>query len=51
MLDTLLATIRGHPTLTLGYADPDVASLARRGPALLRKSEDLAVTQHEGARA
>ena len=28
--------------LTVGYADPDVAALARRRPSLLRRSDDLA---------
>jgi hypothetical protein len=41
VLSTLLATLGSHPTLALGYADPDVAALARRGPNLLRRSEDL----------
>jgi hypothetical protein len=41
VLTTLLSSIRSHPTLALGYADPDVASLARRGPRLLRQSEVL----------
>ena len=27
--------------LNLGYADPDVAALARRGPSLLRRADDL----------
>jgi hypothetical protein len=41
VLNTLLATARSHATLALGYADPDVAALARRGPNLLRRSEEL----------
>jgi hypothetical protein len=41
VLSTLLATARSHATLALGYADPDVASLARRGPNLLRRAEEL----------
>ncbi|WP_027861151.1 DUF6049 family protein [Marmoricola sp. URHB0036] len=41
VLNTLQAAVRSHPALALGYADPDVASLARRGPKLLRRSEDL----------
>ena len=41
VLNTLLTSVRSHPTLALGYADPDVASLARRGPNLLRRSEEL----------
>ena len=45
-----LATVRTDTALNLGYADPDVASLARRGPRLLRRAEDLSAPQHEGPR-
>ena len=41
VLTTFLTSIRAHTTLTLGYADPDVASLARRGVALLRRADEL----------
>ena len=44
VLNTLQLTIRSHPALALGYADPDVASLARRGPNLLRRSEELSAS-------
>ncbi len=41
VLERFLATARTHPLLSLGYADPDVASLARRRAFLLRRAEDL----------
>ena len=41
VLDSFLATIRADTVLDLGYADPDVAALARRGPKLLNRAEDL----------
>ncbi len=41
VLETLLSSVRTHTALTLGYADPDIASLARRSPALLRRADDL----------
>jgi hypothetical protein len=44
VLESLLPSLRTQGVLTLGYADPDVASLARRGPNLLRRSEEIAVS-------
>ena len=41
VLEGLLANARGDTVLNLGYADPDVVSLVRRGPNLLRRSDDL----------
>ena len=41
VLEDLLADTRGDTVLNLGYADPDVVSLVRRGPNLLRRSDDL----------
>ena len=41
VLETFLSTVRTDSILTLGYADPDVASVARRGPNLLRRADDL----------
>lgn len=41
----LLASVRSAPVLALGYSDPDVIALARRGPALLRLAEDLSTTR------
>jgi hypothetical protein len=41
VLESLLSTVRTDSILTLGYADPDVASLARRGPNLLRRADEL----------
>jgi len=35
VLETFLATALKHTLFTLGYSDPDVASLARRRPSLL----------------
>jgi Family of unknown function (DUF6049) len=45
VLETLLSTVRTDTVLALGYADPDVASLARRGPNLLRRSEALTASR------
>ncbi len=42
VLETFLATLRTDSVLTLGYADPDVVSLARRGPNLLKRAGELA---------
>ena len=36
--------MRTHTALTLGYADPDIASLARRSPGLLRRADELSST-------
>lgn len=41
VLQEFLATARGHTLLTVGYGDPDVVSLARRRPSLLRRAGDL----------
>ena len=41
VLDRFVGTVRGDTVFTLGYADPDVAALARQGPALLRRADDL----------
>lgn len=43
VLQSALSTLRGDTVLSLGYGDPDVASLARRGPNLLRRSEELSL--------
>ncbi len=45
VLQRLLGSIRSAPVLALGYSDPDVVALARRGPALLRRAEDLSTTR------
>jgi len=42
VLETFLSSTRKAPVLTVGYADPDVAALARLGPSLLRRSDGLA---------
>ncbi|MCW2844298.1 MAG: hypothetical protein JWN22_2214 [Nocardioides sp.] len=42
VLETFLGTARSHDLLTLGYADPDVVSLARRRPSLLKRADTLA---------
>jgi hypothetical protein len=42
VLETFLASTRKDPVLAVGYADPDVAALARLRPSLLRRSGDLA---------
>ncbi|MET0838892.1 MAG: DUF6049 family protein, partial [Marmoricola sp.] len=41
VLEGLLAATRSDTVLNLGYADPDVVSLVRRGPVLLRRADDL----------
>ena len=41
VLDSFLTNLRKNTTLTLGYADPDVAALARSGPNLLRGADEL----------
>ncbi len=41
VLDTFLTTCASNTTLTLGYADPDVAALARSRPNLLRRADEL----------
>ncbi|MCW2820859.1 MAG: hypothetical protein JWR64_654 [Marmoricola sp.] len=45
VLDAFLGTARSHPLFTLGYSDPDVASLARRRPSLINRSDALAEKQ------
>ena len=42
VLETFLSSTRKDPVLAVGYADPDVAALARLRPSLLRRSDDLA---------
>lgn len=42
VLATFVATARSHTLLTLGYSDPDVGSLARRRPVLIKRSDQLA---------
>ena len=42
VLETFLSSTRKDPVLRVGYADPDVAALARLGPNLLLRSDDLA---------
>lgn len=39
--------LTGHPVLGLGYADPDIAALARRDPSLLAKAAALATTRFD----
>ncbi|MFL6155673.1 MAG: DUF6049 family protein [Marmoricola sp.] len=41
-LSSVIASAKLHTVLGLGYADPDVAALARRRPALLRQADRLA---------
>lgn len=41
VLETFLITARNHPLFTLGYADPDVVSLARRRPSLIARADEL----------
>ncbi len=43
VLDTFLSTLRTGSLFSLGYSDPDVAALARSGPKLLRRSNELSV--------
>jgi hypothetical protein len=45
VLETFLITARTHGLFTLGYADPDVASLARRRPSLIARADQLAATR------
>lgn len=45
VLRAFLATARSHTLFALGYADPDVASLARRRPSLLRRAEQLTASR------
>ena len=42
VLEAFLATARTHTLFTLGYSDPDVASLARRRASLIKRANDLA---------
>ncbi len=42
MLETFLSSTRKDPVLAVGYADPDVAALARLRPSLLLRSDELA---------
>lgn len=42
VLAGFLASARERPLLTVGYADPDVVSLARRRPALIDRADALA---------
>ena len=42
VLDGLLTSARANTLLTTGYADPDVAALARRQPSLVTRADDLA---------
>jgi hypothetical protein len=42
VLETFLARAADDTVLSLGYADPDVVSLARRRPSLLNRADDLA---------
>ena len=42
VLETFLGTARTNDLLALGYADPDVAALARRRPSLLTRADVLA---------
>ncbi len=45
VLERFLATARTKDLLTLGYADPDVVSLARRRAGLIKTSVDLAAAR------
>ena len=42
VLEAFLATARTHTLFTLGYSDPDIASLARRRATLIKRANDLA---------
>ncbi len=44
VLDMFLATARNHTLFTVGYADPDVVSLARRRPSLIKRADALAAS-------
>jgi hypothetical protein len=45
VLETFLLTVRNQPLFTLGYADPDVVSLARRRPSLITRADALATAR------
>ncbi len=42
VLDTFLGSARSHGLFSVGYSDPDVASLARRRPSLIERADELA---------
>ena len=48
VLDTFLDTARKQTLLTLGYADPDVAALARNRASLVRRAQTLATRSMQG---
>jgi hypothetical protein len=45
VLETFVTTARDHTLLTLGYADPDIASLARRRASLIERADALSARQ------
>ncbi|MCW2761053.1 MAG: hypothetical protein JWR85_1254 [Marmoricola sp.] len=45
VLEGFLGSARTHPLLALGYSDPDVVSLARRRPSLIKRADSLAASQ------
>ena len=47
VLDSFVATARSQTLFTLGYADPDVVSLARRRASLIKRADDLAAIRME----
>ncbi len=47
VLERFLATARTKDLFTLGYADPDVVSLARRRAGLIKTADDLAAVRME----
>ena len=47
VLEAFLATARTKSLLTLGYSDPDIASLARRRASLIKRANELAARRME----